>query len=304
MIALRRLFHAALVVFGVLTVVFFLTRVVSDPARLQVAAEASQQDYEVVKERLGLDGPLLHQYRTYLGDLTSLRFGDSFAQNRPASAVVGEAVPKTVQLVATALPITVVISIALGTAAAMRPRGVVDRIVSSTSLIGFSVPPFLLGLALILLIGVWWGILPTSGTGSLRHLVLPVVTLVLSSTGRLTTMVRSAMIDELHQPWIDVARAKGMPTRRIVIVHALRNAAVGVITMVGLELITMVAGYVVVVEYVFAWPGLGAAALAATRRQDLPVVQLIVLVIALLVVVVNVLIDVAYSIIDPRIKFR
>jgi peptide/nickel transport system permease protein len=301
---LRRLFHAFIVVFGVLTVVFFLTRVVADPARLQLAAEATQEDYEAVKSDLGLDGSLVHQYGAYLGDVAHFDFGESFTQSRPATTVVREALPKTLQLVAIALPLTVVLSLGLGISAARRPGKAADRIVSSLSLIGLSIPAFLVGLVLMLIFGVWLKWLPTSGPGGLDHLILPVLTLTLASTGRLTMMIRSSMIDELNRPWIDVARAKGMPSRRIVGVHALRNASVAILTLVGWELITMLAGYAIIVEFVFAWPGIGLAALKASAAQDLPVVQMIVLLIAITVVVVNILIDIGYTFIDPRIKLR
>lgn len=303
-IAIRRLIHAVIVVFGVITVVFIVTRVVADPARLQLAAEASQQDYEAIQERLGLDGSIAEQYGDYLSGLARFDFGDSFTQNRPAVDVVGEAFPRTIQLVAIALPLTMVLSITFGVLAALKPGGFLDRMVSGISLLGFSVPPFLVGLLLVLVMGVWLKWLPTSGIGGLDNLVLPVSTLALSSTGRLTTMIRSSMIDELDKPWIAVARAKGMPMRRIIGVHALRNASVGVVTLLGLELITMIAGYSVIVEFVFAWPGLGLAALSATSRQDLPVVQMVVLLLAVVVVIVNLLVDAAYSLIDPRIRIH
>ncbi len=300
----RRVLHAVVVVFGVTTLVFFVTRVVSDPARLRVAIEATQEDYEAVREELGLDGSIVEQYGDYLADLTSFDFGESFNQNRPAMEIVAETLPKTLQLVVIALPLTVLISTLFGVLAAMRPGGLVDRLLVSTSLVGLSIPPFLVGLLLVMVFSVRLGWLPTSGTGGLDHLVLPVLTLALASIGRLTMMVRSSMIDELSQPWIAVAKAKGTRRWRIIGVHALRNAAVAITTLAGWELITMLAGYAVIVEYIFAWPGIGLAALTAASRQDLPVVQAIVLVMALIVVGVNLFIDILYRVIDPRIRMQ
>lgn len=300
----RRALHAFVVVFGVTTVVFFVTRVVSDPARLRVAIEATAEDYEAVQRDLGLDGAILEQYGDYLGGLVSLDFGDSFSQHRPASDVVAETLPRTLQLVALALPLTLVVSITLGVLAALRPGGLLDRFLVSTSLLGVSIPPFLVGLLLVMVFSVNLGWLPTSGTGGFDHMVLPVLTLALASTGRLTMLVRSSMIDELSRPWISVAKAKGARRWRIVGVHALRNAAVAITTLAGWEFITLLAGYAVVVEFIFAWPGMGQAALVAATKQDLPVVQAIVLLMALIVVAVNLLIDVVYTVIDPRIRMQ
>lgn len=172
----------------------------------------------------------------------------------------------------------------------------------TTSLLGLSVPQFWLGLILIIVFGVTLGWLPTAGAGTWKHIVLPAVTLALPAAGRLAMMVRSSMIDELNRQYVKTAKAKGMPATRVVAVHALRNGSIPVLTLFGWELIRALAGYTVVVETVFNWPGLGMTAIHAIVRQDLFLLQTIVLVVAVMVVAVNILIDIAYRAVDPRIQ--
>jgi peptide/nickel transport system permease protein len=198
--------------------------------------------------------------------------------------------------------LAVVLAIPLGVVAALRPGTARDHLTVTTSLLGLSIPQFWLGLMLIVVFSVQLGWLPTAGAGGWKHLVLPSITLALPAAGRMAMMVRSSMIDELNQQYVKTAKAKGIVRRRVVGVHALRNASIPVITLAGWELIRMLAGYTVVVESVFQWPGLGKLAIDAIQRQDLFLLQTVVWVVAVMVVVINIAIDIAYKIVDPRVK--
>ena len=221
--------------------------------------------------------------------------------NEPTLEVVLRFLPKTLQLVAAGMLLALVVSLPIGMLAAMRPGRLTDRLLVTTSLLGLSMPQFFLGQLLIIVFVVnmgWFQI----GPGGWTHLVLPAVTLALPAIGRLAMVVRSSMIDELNTQYVKAAKARGMTRRRIVSVHALRNAAIPYVTLGGWELIRALAGYTVVVESVFGWPGLGSTAILAIKERDFFLIQTIVLVVAVMVVIVNIATDVIYKLIDPRVK--
>jgi peptide/nickel transport system permease protein len=238
-----------------------------------------------------------------MGDLVRLDLGDStYVRNTPALDVVFDYLPRTIQLVAFGMLLSIIFSIPLGVIASRRPGGVIDRTLTTLSLIGLSMPQFFLGY--ILLIGFtvklhWF----ETGPGPwAKNLVLPAVCLALPAIGRLSMVVRSAMIDELNTQYVKVAKAKGLSQRRIMGVHALRNAGIPYVTLLGWELIRAIAGYTVVVESVFNWPGLGFMAKTAIAEQDFFLIQAIVFVVAIIVVLVNISIDIGYKLLDPRVK--
>jgi peptide/nickel transport system permease protein len=208
----------------------------------------------------------------------------------------------TLYLVGAGMALAIALAIPLGILAALKPDGIADRTTVVLSLLGLSVPQFWLGLLLIILFAVDLRWLPTSGSGTLKHMVLPAVTLAVPAMTRMVMVVRSSMMDELNAQYIKVATAKGLPFRRVVGVHALRNVTVPVMTLGGWEVIRALAGYSVVVETVFAWPGLGLAAMQAIERQDLILLQGIVFYVAIMVVIINVGLDVAQKFVDPRVK--
>jgi peptide/nickel transport system permease protein len=216
--------------------------------------------------------------------------------------IVFEKLPLTLVLAFTGIGLAFVLSIPLGIVAALRPGGISDRATIFLSLIGLSVPQFWLGLLLIVVFAVQLRWLPTSGIATPAHIIMPAVTLALPTLARLVMIVRSAMIDELNKQYVKTALAKGLPFIRIVGMHALRNTGLPVITLCGWELIRAIAGYSVVVETVFAWPGLGLTAIQAIEREDLILLQAIVFTVAITVVLINILMDVVYTIIDPRLK--
>jgi len=299
---LRRLAQGVVVIVGVTMVVFVVTRMIGDPVQVMLPIEATPEQRDAFAKEIGFDRPIPEQFVEFVGDLAVLDLGDSLWQRRPALDIVFSHLPRTFQLVGAGMLLGMLLSVPLGVIAALRPGTWLDRLTVTTSLVGLSLPQFWLGLLLIMVFGVNLGWFPTSGSGSLKHLVLPAVTLALPIIGRLAMMVRSSMIDELNTQYVKTSKAKGMRRRRTVSVHALRNAAVPFVSLAGWELIRALAGYAVVVETVFAWPGVGDMALQAIERQDLILLQAIVFVIAFMVVALNIVVDLLYKWADPRIK--
>jgi len=298
----RRVGQGLVVVFGVTIIVFVVTRMIGDPVTLMLPLEATPADRAAFERRLGFDRSIPVQLVDYLGDVASFRFGDSLWEGRPAAEIVLEALPRTLELVLTGMALAVLVAVPLGVIAATKPGSALDRLAVFLSLIGLSIPQFWLGLLLILVFAVQLKVLPTAGIGGLNRLILPAITLALPAIGRLAMVVRSSMIDALNEQYVKMAWAKGMSGFRVVGVHALRNASVPTLTLTGWELIRALAGYSVVVETVFAWPGLGFIAHEAIEREDLILLQAIVFLVAVLVVGVNIAVDVLNKVIDPRIQ--
>jgi peptide/nickel transport system permease protein len=299
----RRLLQGLVVIMGVTVFVFVITRLVGDPVKFMLPLSATQEERAARRAELGLDESIPRQFVEFVGDLLRFDLGEStYVRGESSLSVVFDYLPRTLQLVALGMSIAVVLSIPLGVIASRRPGGRTDRVLTTLSLIGLSMPQFFLGY--ILLIGFtvklhWF----ESGPGPwYKNLILPAVCLALPAIGRLAMVVRSSMIDELNTQYVRVARAKGLSQRRILGVHALRNAGIPYVTLLGWELIRALAGYTVVVESVFNWPGLGFMAKTAIQNQDLYLIQAIVFVVAVIVVVLNIAIDVSYKLLDPRVK--
>ncbi len=299
---IRRIGQGLLVVLGVTMVVFVATRLVGDPVKVMLPLSATDQQRAAFEHQLGLDKPISEQFVSFVGDLVTFNFGDSLWQRRPAMAIVGQHLPLTLILIACSLGLAITLAVPLGAFAALRPGGVADRLTTFGGLLGLSVPQFWMGLMLIVFFAVKLRVLPTSGIGGPSHIVLPAVTMALPSLARLMMMVRSSVIDELNQQYIRTARAKGLHFAQVLFGHAMRNALVPFLTLAGWEFINALAGYTVVVESVFAWPGLGLTALKAIDHSDLFLLQAIVFTVAIIIVIVNIAMDVVYKAIDPRIK--
>ena len=299
----KRLYYGLYVVLGVTIVVFLVTRVIGDPVSAMLPMESSAAQRALFAQQLGLDRPLYLQFLDFLGNVARLDLGESLWQRRPVTQIVLEKLPMTLYLVGAGMVLAIALAIPLGMLAALKPGGIADRLTVLFSLLGLSVPQFWLGLLLIIVFAVDLRWLPTSGSGDLRHMVLPAITLALPAMTRMVMVVRSSMMDELNAQYIKVATAKGLPFRRVVGVHALRNITVPAMTLAGWEVIRALAGYSVVVETVFAWPGLGLAAVQAIERQDLILLQGIVFYVAIMVVLINIALDVAQKFVDPRVKF-
>ena len=300
--AVRRIAQGLIVILGVTVVVFVVTRLVGDPVDVLLPLEATEEQRAEFEHLLGFDRPIPIQFADYLGDVARGDFGESIWQHRPAMDIVFEHLPRTFQLVFPAMALMVVLAVPLGVLAALRPGKLSDRITVVLSIAGLSIPQFWLGLLLIIVFAVELHLLPPLGFGGFKNLILPMVTLALPAVGRLAMIVRSSMIDELNQQYVKMATAKGLPYSRVVAVHALRNAGIPALTLTGWETIRALAGYSVIVETVFQWPGIGFLAIQSIERQDLILLQAIVFVVATMVVVINVLVDILYKTIDPRIQ--
>jgi peptide/nickel transport system permease protein len=299
----RRLAQGLVVIFGVTIFVFVITRLVGDPVKFMLPLSATPEQRAARRHELGLDRSIPVQFVDFLGDVVRLDLGDStYVRGHSALSVVFDYLPRTLQLVGLGMLMAVILSIPLGVIASRKPGGPTDRLLTTLSLIGLSLPQFFLGYMLLIGFTVklhWF----ESGPGPwTRNLILPAICLALPAVGRLAMVVRSAMIDELNSQYVKVAKAKGLSQRRILGVHALRNAGIQYVTLLGWELIRALAGFTVVVESVFNWPGLGFMAKTAIQNQDFFLIQAIVFVVAIVVVLLNIAIDVAYKILDPRVK--
>ena len=279
----------------------FFSPAVGSPVNLYLPLDASQQMRDELTRQLGLDQPLLVQFATWLGDVLRLDMGLSLWQRRPALELVLQALPQTLILGALVLLIALVAATIVGALAAFRPHGLFDRLASSISLAGGSIPDFWLALMGILVFAVTLRWLPTSGFGGPPYWVLPILALVLRPFGVLVQVVRGAMISALNAPYVRTARAKGAQERRVVFVHALRNALLPVITVAG-DLAAQFAGGVTVVEVIFGWPGIGKLIIDAILNRDFAVLQAGVLAVAAVIILINVVIDVLYGLIDPRVR--
>jgi peptide/nickel transport system permease protein len=300
---LRRVLHAVFVIWGVVTIVFFLVRLTGDPTLLLVDQGATQAEVAAMRTRLGLDRPPVVQYVGFLAAAVRGDFGVSLREKRPALPMALEHFwPATVELAAAALVLSTVLAVPLGVVSATRRGRAADHASRLASLVLQSMPSFWLGIMLILLFAVvLGGLLPAYGTGTWRHLVLPAVALAAAPLAQNVRLVRAGMLEVLGQEYVRTARAKGLAERAVLYRHALRNAALPVITVSGLSLGFMLSG-ALVIETVFAWPGMGRLIVQAVPGRDFPVIQAAVFVFALVFVAINLVVDVLYTIADPRVR--
>jgi peptide/nickel transport system permease protein len=297
-----RLTQGLIVIVGVSVLVFVVTRMIGDPVNFILPLSASPEQRDALRESLGFDDSIFTQFGRFAGDAVRLDFGDStYFRNEPALDIVMRFLPKTLQLVAGGMTIAFLASVPLGAVAALRPGRLLDKTLVTLSLIGLATPQFFLGQVILLVTSVRFDLVQF-GDGPWTHLIFPSITLALPAIGRLTMVVRSAMIDELNSQYVKAARAKGVARWRVVGIHAVRNAAIPFVTLFGWEVIRALAGFTLVVEAVFDWPGLGDLAILAIKQRDFYLIQTIVFVVAVMVVIINIAIDVAYKFIDPRVK--
>ncbi len=296
-----RIGQALLASFGVLTIVFFVMRLSGDPTLLLVPEGASAEQIAELRHALGFDRPVLVQFLAYLSDLIRLDFGESLVQRAPVLGILAERIPYTVALAAGALLVAIGLGIPTGIAMAVWRDSWIARLLQAVVLAGQSLPTFWSGILLILLFGVTLRWLPTSGVDGPLSLVMPSVALGAVTMSTFARMTRSAMLDELSRDYVNAARARGLSLRAAVSRHVLRNAAIPVVTIAALEIGNLLAG-AVIVETVFAWPGIGQLAIQSIQSRDFLVVQAVVLFVSLVYVTCNFLADLAYAAIDPRIR--
>ena len=297
----RKLGHTLFVAFGVVTLVFVALRMSGDPAATMLPGDASVEELRDLRHALGLDQPLLVQYVRFLGSAVTGDFGTSLRHQEPAMALVLERLPATLELAFAALILSVVVGVPLGIIAALRRGKLADIAAMAFAVVGQATPYFWMGIMLILVFAVELRWVPTSGRGGFERLILPAVTLGTHFMAVLARLTRTSMLEVLGQNYVVTARAKGLTERAVVLVHALKNAAVPVVTLIGLQFGTLLGG-AVVTETIFAWPGVGRLAVQSIFVRDYPVVQAGVFVLALSFVAINLLVDLLYGWLDPRTR--
>lgn len=298
----HRLLLSLFAVWGVATIVFFVLRVIpGDPATMFAGPSATVTQIEEVRVRLGMDRSMLAQYIDYSGDVASLNFGTSYRWNRPVLGLILERIPATALLATAALAIAVVIGIPFGLIAAMQRGRWPDRVISVVSLVGQALPNFWIGIVLILLFSANLRLLPSSGIGTWKHLIMPAFTLSLPLLGVLVRLTRAGLVEVMNEDFIRTARARGLSENTVLIKHAGRNILIPVITMIGLQFAQMLGG-TVVIETVFGWPGLGRLLVDAVGTRDYSIVQAAIVAIAIGYTAVNFAVDLTYGALDPRVR--
>jgi peptide/nickel transport system permease protein len=296
----RRLIRTVFVLLFITLIVFVLLHLSGDPIALLLGQEATPDEVNRVRHELGLDQPMWVQFGRFLSNLARGDFGESLVYGSPAINLLADRLPNTVQLTTVAITLAVLLSIPLGVLSAVKQGSIIDSIILGTTLLGQAIPGFWLGIMLILLMAVQLQLLPTSGKDSLKSIILPAVTLAAHFLARFTLLLRTSMIEALLEDYIRTARSKGLPERVVIYTHALRNAIIPLVTMIGMSFGQLLGG-AVITETVFAWPGVGYLAVQAVYARDYAIVQASVFVIVLGIVICNWLVDLLYPLIDPRI---
>lgn len=300
---LSRLLHSIVTLFGASILIFVLLRVVpGDPAAMLLPEGAPQSAVDTLNRELGLDEPLYTQYLIFIRNALTADFGESFQYRDPALDVVAERIPATIALTTAAMFLTITFGVLIGILAAARRGSRYDYSGTVFAILGQSLPNFWLGIMLILFFGVRLGWLPTSGFDGPKSLILPAITLAAYPTALVARLTRSSMLEVLGQDYVRTGRAKGLPERVVILRHAFRNAAIPVLTVIGLQIGTLLGG-AVITESVFAWPGVGKLVVDAVFFRDFPIVQTILILLITTFIVINLLVDIAYAFLDPRIRY-
>jgi peptide/nickel transport system permease protein len=312
---INRLAHALIVILAVSLCVFFVMYKAGDPVELLLPPDATQQQVEALRTHLGLDQPFWVQYGKFLKNALHGDVGKSFIYGQSAMLVVMERLPATLELATAAMILAVFLGIPLGVVASLNPNSTTSRSIMFFSLAGISVPTFWMGMVLVLGFSVTWGVLPSSGRAEvgifgsfvsldgLRHLLLPAVTLCLFQLALILRLTKSGMMEVLLQDYIKLARAKGLPERIVVLLHALKNTLIPVVTIIGIQFGELIA-FTIVTETIFAWPGTGKLIIDSIQNLDRPVVVAYLMVVAIIFVLINLFVDVIYTFIDPRVRVK
>jgi peptide/nickel transport system permease protein len=300
---LAKLGHTLIVVFCVLTLVFVVLHMTGDPVMMMLPSNASREEIDALTRSLGLDRPLIVQYGHFLARVARGDFGVSLQHQQPAMGLVVERLPASMLLAGSALVLALAVALPLGIFAAARRGTALDHLAVGLAALGQSAPIFWTGLMLMLLGAVVLKLFPTSGYGTWRHLVLPALTLASYPMAAMARLVRSGMLEVLDADYVRTARAKGLPEREVVLKHTLKNAAMPIVTVVGLQFGLLLGG-AIVCEMIFAWPGVGRLMIFAIYNRDFPLVQAAVFVMAMVFVLGNLLVDLCYAWLDPRVKLQ
>jgi len=299
---IKRILLLIPIVLGVVTLVFFLVHLIpGDPVEVMLGEQAQAADKELLRHELHLDRPLMVQYRIYLAGLIRGDLGRSIHSREPVSSLIARRFPATLLLTLAAMLVAIIIAVPIGIISATQQYSLVDNLSMFFALLGISMPNFWLGPLLILLFSIQLGWLPVSGMGGVEHLILPAVTLGTALAAILTRMTRAGILEVIREQYIVTARAKGLAERKVLYKHALKNALIPVITILGLQFGALLSGSIIT-ETIFSWPGIGRLVIQAVNQRDYPLVQGCVLAIALSYVLVNLVTDLFYSVADPRIR--
>ncbi len=291
------------ILLGVVTIIFVLLRLSGDPVRLYLPEDATHQQIAQVRSSLGLDRPIYVQYGIYIARLVKGDLGESIRyRNQDVAAIVMERLPATLELAGASLLVAILISLPLGTLAALNRNRLPDLLSSAVAMLGRAMPNFWVGIMLILFFGIRLEWFPVSGRNGIGSLVLPALTLGASMAALLMRLVRSGMLEVMSQDYVRTAKAKGLPWRTVVVKHGLRNALISYVTVLGLEVAGLMAG-AVITEQVFAWPGIGRLAIQAISSLDMSIVQAVVILASVVVMVANLVVDLMYALIDPRVRY-
>nr|WP_172690711.1 ABC transporter permease [Agrobacterium tumefaciens]ASK41731.1 ABC transporter permease [Agrobacterium tumefaciens] len=300
---LARVVRAIIVMMLTVTFVFIILRLGGDPARAMLGENATPEALAAFRTAWGLDRSIPEQFLIYLASALRGDFGVSAADGREVFTVISERIPKTLTLTISAFVLSILVGIPAGIIAAVRRDSAADKSVMAGAVLGYSVPNFLLGLTLIFVFAVWFRVLPSSGSSTWQHAILPVATFGLVNAAAIARFARSALIEVLEQPYIAAARADGIPKWEVVIRHALPNAAIPMVTMLGFVAAGLLGGSAIV-ETVFAWPGLGSGFVRAITLSDLNVVQAMILLFTAFMVTINLIVDVLYAVLNPKIRLQ
>ena len=300
---IKRIFSTIPVLIGISLLLFFMLRMLpGDPAQVLAGQMATPEEIENIRHQLGLDRPIYEQYAAYLSRLTRLDLGRSARTQNPVLDEIWARLPNTLLLAVVAIALACIFGIPAGIISAVRPYSWIDYLVTTSALFGMSMPVFWLGLMLVVVFSIILKWLPAGGTGSWQHVVLPSITLAAFVVAFIARMTRSTMIETLSQDFTTTARSKGLQERVVVIKHALKNAMIPIITVVGLQFGLLLGG-AVLTETVFAWPGLGRLIVDSILARDYPVIQGAILIFGLLYIMVNLVVDMIYALVDPRIRY-
>lgn len=299
---LRRLFQAVVLIKFVLVFIFLLLHLTGDPVSVMAPDDATKEDLIRLRQQMGFDKPLLTQYVKFFSGALRGNFGESFEHGEPALKIVLERLPATIQLASVAFLVSVILGIPLGCLAALREKSAFDQFLMAGTVLGQAVPNFWLGLMMILVFSVNLGLLPSFGRGGPANLIMPAFAAASFQMARLARLMRSEMIEVLRQDYILTARSKGVVEKLVVFKHALKNCSIPIVTVLGLDLGIMLGG-TVIIETVFAWPGVGRLTVQAIQNRDFPIVQVSVFLLASIFVLINMMVDIVYTYLDPRIEY-
>ncbi|MGN0373223.1 MAG: ABC transporter permease [Enterocloster sp.] len=316
---IKRFLQMFVVLFVVSLLVFLLTNCIGDPVDMLVPENATLEQIESARARLGLDKPLYVQYGIFLNDVLHGNLGKSYTYGLPAMTLIVERMPATLELVAVAAVLVLLLAIPLGVYAGAYPKRATSKLIMSGSILGISLPSFWLGMMMIYIFAVILGVLPASGRGDtidvagvklsifapggIRFIILPAVTLALTNMATMLRLMRSGILENMRQDYVKFARAKGVPAKSILFGHAMKNALIPVITIFGLDLGNMIA-FTTITETIFAWPGMGKLLIDAINKSDRPIIVAYLMTAACMFVVLNFIVDILYTLIDPRIELR